>query len=915
MTGGYGGGFGGRGGFGGFGGGFGFRGGYGGFGPPVAIPGPDRMRYLVADARKARIDAGYFLMLAKNRQQPWSPIPALSLDSKSILNYEVEALYEDIIRYPYAWPDIGMYSGVRIDGPPPGLTYSSPYFSNDWRIFSDLLSYAPGVNTSAADICATVENEAGDLTIRDGAIDPAARRLIDRARSFGWKTITIKPGGWQAPFAITFDGAGRFAWNRDLAEGLTEQVICDGQRLLHLYPDLGIGAKRAVSRFHRADFSTVAPFVLGPAEDMARGCDVALASANTVSLIPHGARELKDKDGKQLDFAAMQLVFDDSGRLAERRVVRMPSGKIIWRQTLSGDGTVKLRDGEGTELCSVDLALQDAPQPQLTADTAQLVVLPMPIRTVDHVRTTRNPQLDDASFEKWSENDALAMIAACMTMGGADTIEGIVARRFTSRGDRRIGFNVLSVACPWSRPTVDPAAAHPASPLANYLSDEIEVRFNSGTPKWIGDVTSEKFIARLAAYRHLLRSPNDGQISQERLIALSRTCKDPYFGWALLAKVMGSRNPALADVLARYEDIPGLAYCARYQRARMLLDHDRATARRLFIDLYSRTVRQGAIPPIDNEFRSAFDDNSVEEMCNLFRNSAAELGRRFGYSAAVQVARQCRTIGAAALAGELLTYAINTAPEDQKIDVSLAAVEYLAGTQQQAKAMKIIEPLLNREQLKDHPALWRLAGDLTWRWGYLPKALDYEEHALDLEFGNMSAVVDLSQVRRSCEEFLLHCGVLARCTANGSEAAQKLAKQVVRFADRWRAIDPDATSACRHAASVLHELGEADLAWEYLVTPLAQKPNEAQPWADLATTLRQQGDLDLADKAYATAFDREPTNAQLLWDRAELLTQTQRHAEARQCYRKLAEGNWQPRFANLKARAEQALGRARDGNN
>ena len=35
-----------------------------------------------------------------------------------------------------------------------------------------------------------------------------------------------------------------------------------GQTLLHLYPDLGIGARRTVSRFHRADFARLVPWAL-----------------------------------------------------------------------------------------------------------------------------------------------------------------------------------------------------------------------------------------------------------------------------------------------------------------------------------------------------------------------------------------------------------------------------------------------------------------------------------------------------------------------------------------------------------------------------------------------------------------------------------------------------------------------------
>src|SRR5262249_18289595 len=93
------------------------------------------------------------------------------------------------------------------------------------------------------------------------------------------------------------------------------------------------------------------------------------------------------------------------------------------------------------------------------------------------------------------------------------------------------------------------------------------------------------------------------------------------------------------------------------------------------------------------------------------------------------------------------------------------------------------------------------------------------------------------------------------------------------------------------------------LGWDYLTTPVALRPHEADPWAGLAQSLAQQGDLELADRAYAAAFAAEPTNAQLLWDRAEGLRQAGRHVEAGRLFRQLAEGRWQPRFQGLQAQA------------
>ena len=63
----------------------------------------------------------------------------------------------------------------------------------------------------------------------------------------------------------------------------------------------------------------------------------------------------------------------------------------------------------------------------------------------------------------------------------------------------------------------------------------------------------------------------------------------------------------------------------------------------------------------------------------------------------------------------------------------------------------------------------------------------------------------------------------------------------------------------------------------------------------------------LADRAFRAAFEAEPTNAQVLWDRAENLKQGGQAARARELYRRLAEGSWQPRFDWVRTQARWQL--------
>src|SRR5262249_11844481 len=168
--------------------------------------------------------------------------------------------------------------------------YQRPGFSGNDRLFYDLLSYAPGLNSSDADTEAAIEAEAiPNPRAKPGRIDETARGLLAKARTPGWQALTVPAEAGQPAYTILFDGRGRYTYERDLPTGLHERVVCDGKTLLHLYPELGLAARRTVSRFHRADFQALVPWALPSAEDLAHGMDLKAIGERTVALVLHGA--------------------------------------------------------------------------------------------------------------------------------------------------------------------------------------------------------------------------------------------------------------------------------------------------------------------------------------------------------------------------------------------------------------------------------------------------------------------------------------------------------------------------------------------------------------------------------------------------------------------------------------------------
>src|SRR5262249_35213572 len=203
-----------------------------------------------------------------------------------------------------------------------------------------------------------------------GAIDPAARALIDRARAAGWQAVTL-PGRDGAPgVRVVHDGAGRYAYERRIGLGLRETVVCDGTTLLHLYPEIALAARRAGSRFRRAALAAVVPWVLPPADDLARGADLVLLDPSTVAVVPRRPQAGKDAAPPSVQ---MHLVFAADGRLAELRVVGFPSRQTFYRETYDAAGTVTAYDAAGKVLAEHRLARADAAAPDLRPDLADLV--------------------------------------------------------------------------------------------------------------------------------------------------------------------------------------------------------------------------------------------------------------------------------------------------------------------------------------------------------------------------------------------------------------------------------------------------------------------------------------------------------------------------------------------------------------
>src|SRR5262249_3032677 len=262
---------------------------------------------------------------------------------------------------------------------------------------------------------------------RKGKIDAGARELFAKARKHGWQTLTIPAAGLEPAYTITFDGSGRLAYERKLWPGITEKVVCDGKTLVHLYPELKIGARRTVSHGHRADLNALVPWALPPIEDFARGADVKLIDERTVAVVGIGSKEHALRwysvgSGAALSslvspkWLEIHMSFGADGRLAERQVVLIPKQKLLYRLTFGADGTGKLIHAKGKQLSVRKMQLAAAEDAaKLSANTKDFVVLDLPYRTPEHVRKAL--KIENKQHNQLSFKEALPLFAAFVAAG------------------------------------------------------------------------------------------------------------------------------------------------------------------------------------------------------------------------------------------------------------------------------------------------------------------------------------------------------------------------------------------------------------------------------------------------------------------------------------------------------------------
>ncbi len=529
-------------------------------------------------------------------------------------------------------------------------------------VLQDLPSYAPGLQTWPADRLAIVEQAAATKPKR-GEVDAESRRLIEKARSLGWESCKMAAPGRPAVLksqtrtaggghpTVIADGSGRFVFDREVGEGLREQVIHDGSTLWHLYPEIGLGAKRTLSRFHQSAIQSLIPWYVPSADDLSVEADVKSVGERTIRIT-----RLKD------DAPVAELVFAEDGRLSESRVIGMrrlglrpdhhgddrsdaivkservgteSQPTVLAKQTFDADGTIRLFDADDKLIAEVKYERQPIEAPNLVPAAKDLVVLPLPYRSAAGVPVTVpvNLQTNAPDYAKLSEEDALLLLASYFAEARPAELATFIEQRYTAKGDHRIGLAVLLSSVMPQNPLVAKATKqHPDEPLAYFLEQFSAVAVQGNHHAWLEPASASPFLNRLvSAYNHHSRWAADQAAPRDRAEAdiqkelattllFVRECRSLELATRLLSTVhLGLKrtermNATFARLLndttvaiAEARDLPAFARTARIE---WLLtagdDASIAQAKELFRAQLTEAIANGSLPALNGDTRSAF---------------------------------------------------------------------------------------------------------------------------------------------------------------------------------------------------------------------------------------------------------------------------------------------------------------------
>ena len=264
--------------------------------------------------------------------------------------------------------------------------------------FRDLPAFAPGLNTTDADIASVLDAESRHAAPALGRIDDAAREPIETARSAGWREVTSARG--TPRFSGPCNGSRPVRIGTKATEWFDRASGLRWFAALALYPDLGLGAKR-LQPFHAAEWrSHCRGWSAGRATGSRGRCRAAFGSFDRGDSAWLGER----KDASSFDFWRRWFV-------AERIAIEMPSKTILSHLRFDA---ADFGDSIAERTIRVDMS--------------KFVVLNLPYRTLAHVeakygrKAFGNVKNETSEFDELTDAQQIEFLSAAFAEGAREKV-------------------------------------------------------------------------------------------------------------------------------------------------------------------------------------------------------------------------------------------------------------------------------------------------------------------------------------------------------------------------------------------------------------------------------------------------------------------------------------------------------------
>jgi len=802
------------------------------------------------------------------------------------------------------------------------------------RNMVDLTRYAPALQSSWADVGDEVVGAFGKSPVGKVS-DQAAARIAAARKNTPTMDIAYVTKKGKTVFKLQAGPEDRFALTGRTSMYLRQDVVCDGKSLYHVYPELGLSARRPAAR-RVAGLRRLAPHLLPPASELARVWNVALEATDgkltTIRLTPAVLKKVhegKSKDkGKGTDAPAppkpaVLVTFDDRGFVTQ--TLWQINAKTKLTQTVThADSKITMtwqgEKGKPVE-ASYNCTIVTPTASPFAPPSADTVVLDMPLRRPEHykallaelgddpkhadeqLRLRRHlamTQMQDYSWQNpWGQaaNAWQTMVTGLQTR--AKAIDKIV-----TPGDMTI---MSSAGYAGSIRNHFKGYAMPAAgPLEKYW-------LGMGVVKTLGDLSQAGrggFVGHLAKYGQIVHTGGKARVAVTRELMKDYPASPLLYAAAIHT---GGQDHSIWLDLAKMPRWRGLALYTGAQYAQ-------SDAVAEAFDAYHKDLMErGWEVPISSQLAAALKRDKAR-WDRVMGRWAAAAAKSDNPGALLRLAEFAWVYGDKPLAAMTMASAEKLVSKDAPLTWRLAKAQALWAMGRPKEALVDQQAVLDglkAKGLTPSPALLASSARLAQQAGDPGKAVDYELAAILAERPYMPKRINVNLFRQRYQwlwgqltaRVKQHASA-ARAKDAPAEAKQALADSLAQAVEVWKtwSSTDDKNSANLHQqlAALYREAGDTEEAWRVISTVIDQKPKDGASYSHVGGWYQGAGDNVQAQQWYAKAYAVEPTNGDWIWKRAELLRSMGRKDEAQKLYKEIANKKWQPRFEHYN---RQAAGR------